>query len=139
MCALSTTLPVYGRFGATAACRSRAATGTTSRPARCVRTAGRVGTTRVDDISATFEIPDADILLSDVPFFEAGWNFSGSADVGVMWALSDAASLGLEVGARYHGDLDGDDSAIGGLALASINDTGSRTSFPISLRFQMKF
>ena len=138
--ALSTTLPVYGRFegyrslSLEGGYRHYFATGKV-RP----YLAGRVGTTRVDDISATFEIPDADILLSDVPFFEAGWNFSGGADVGVMWALSDAASLGLEVGARYHGDLDGDDSAIGGLGLASINDTGSRTSFPISLRFQMKF
>lgn len=138
--ALDTTLPVFGRFDGYRSLsleggyRHYLATGKV-RP----YIAGRLGATRVDDIGATFAIPDANILLSDVPFFEGGWNFGGGADLGVMWALSDAASLGVEVGARYHGDLDGDDSAIGGLGLASINDTGARTSFPISLRFQMRF
>jgi len=138
--ALNTTLPVFGRFegykslSIEGGYRHYLGTGKV-RP----YIAGRVGATRVDDITATFAIPDANILLSDVPFFEGGWNLGGGADLGVMWALSDAASLGVEVGARYHGDLDGDDAAIGGLGLASINDTGSRTSFPVSLRFQMRF
>lgn len=138
--ALNTTLPVFGRFDGYKSLsleggyRHDLATGKV-RP----YIAGRLGATRVDDIGATFAIPDADILLSDVPFFDGVWNFGGGADLGVMWALSDAASLGVEVGARYHGDLDGDDSAIGRLGLASINDTGARTSFPISLRFQMRF
>ena len=138
--ALNTTLPVYGRFDGY---RSLALEGgyrhylSTGKLRPYV--AGRLGATRVDDINATFSIPDANILISDVPFFDGGWNLSGGGDLGVMWALSDAASLGVEVGARYHGDLDGNDSAIGGLGLASINNTGSRTSFPVSLRFQMRF
>jgi hypothetical protein len=138
--ALNTTLPVFGRFDGYKSLsleggyRHYLSTGKV-RP----YIAGRLGTTRVDDIAATFSIPDANILLTDVPFFDGGWNLSGGADLGVTWALSDAASLGVEVGARYHGDLDGDDGAIAGLGLASINDTGARTSFPISLRFQMRF
>ena len=61
------------------------------------------------------------------------------ADLGVAWALSEKASLALEIGARYHGDVSDDDSAIGGLGLATINDTGSRTAFPVGVRFQMRF
>ena len=53
--------------------------------------------------------------------------------------MSEKASLGLEVGARYHGDISDDDSALSGLGLASINDTGKRTSYPVNLRLQFRF
>ena len=101
--------------------------------------AGRVGATRVDAIAATFTIPDAAITLSNVPFYDGGWVMGAAADIGVAWSLSERASVALEAGVRYHGDLSDDDSAIGGLGLASINDTGARTAFPVGLRFQMRF
>ena len=43
------------------------------------------------------------------------------------------------MGARYHGDISDDDSALGGLGLASINNTGKRTSYPVNLRLQVRF
>lgn len=139
--ALDTTLPVYGRFDgyesytAEAGYRHYFADGTT-RP----YVAARLGATwYVDGINATFTIPDADITIADVPFFDSSRVLSGGVDVGVLWSLSESVSLGAEVGVRYHGDLDDNDSAIGGLGLASINDTGSRTSYPVNVRLQITF
>ena len=138
--ALETTLPVSGRFGSYDALgleggyRYYFGSGSV-RP----YIAGRLGATHVNSIKATFTIPDANIALNDVPFFKSGWQLSGGADLGVMWALTDKTSLGLEVGARYHGNLSGDDSALAGLGLAGINNTGKRTSYPVNLRLQMRF
>lgn len=138
--ALDTTLPVYGRFEGYKAMsleggyRHFFGTGKV-RP----YVAGRIGTTKVDGINATFTIPDAAITLTDVPFFDGGWQMSGGADLGLLWSMSEKASLGLEVGARYHGDISDDDSALSGLGLASINDAGKRTSYPVNLRLQFRF
>lgn len=138
--ALDTTLPVYGRFEGYKAMsleggyRHFFGTGKV-RP----YVAGRIGTTKVDGINATFTIPDAAITLTNVPFFDGGWQMSGGADLGLLWSMSEKASLGLEVGARYHGDISDDDSALSGLGLASINDTGKRTSYPVNLRLQFRF
>lgn len=138
--ALNTTLPVYGRFEGYKAMsleggyRHFFGTGKV-RP----YVAGRIGTTKVDGINATFTIPDAAITLTDVPFFDGGWQISGGADLGLMWSMSEKASLGLEVGARYHGDIADDDSALAGLGLGTINDTGKRTSYPVNLRLQLRF
>ena len=138
--ALDTTLPVYGRFEGYKALsleggyRHFFGTGKV-RP----YVAGRIGTTKVDGINATFTIPDAAITLTDVPFFDGGWQMSGGADLGLLWSMSEKASLGLEVGARYHGDISDDDSALAGLGLGSINDAGKRTSYPVNLRLQFRF
>lgn len=138
--ALDATLPVYGRFEGYKALsleggyRYFYGTGKV-RP----YVAGRIGTTRVDSVKATFTIPDADIALNDVPFFDGGWVFSGGADIGLLWSASDKTSLGLEIGARYHGNISDDDSALGGLGLASINNAGRRTSYPMNLRLQVRF
>ncbi|HTL14458.1 MAG TPA: hypothetical protein VL251_05115 [Thermomonas sp.] len=138
--ALDATLPVYGRFDGydslalEGGYRHYFGTGKV-RP----YIAGRLGATRVDDIKATFSIPDAAITLTDVPFYDGGWMFSGGADLGLLFAVSEKASLGVEVGMRYHGDISDDDSALSGLGLARINDTGSRTSYPVNLRLQVRF
>lgn len=138
--ALNTTLPVYGRFEGYKAMsleggyRHFFGTGKV-RP----YVAGRIGTTKVDGINATFTIPDAAITLTGVPFFDGGWQMSGGADLGLLWSMSEKASLGLEVGARYHGDISDDDSALSGLGLGSINDAGKRTSYPVNLRLQFRF
>lgn len=138
--ALDTTLPVYGRFEGYKAMSLEAGyrhffgTGKL-RP----YLAGRIGSTKVDGINATFTIPDAAITLTDVPFFDGGWQLSGGADLGLLWSMTEKSSLGLEVGARYHGDIADDDSALSGLGLASINDAGKRTSYPVNLRLQIRF
>lgn len=138
--ALDTTLPVFGRFGRYNALTLEGGyryyfSDGNARP----YVAGRIGATRVGSIDATFRIPDANITLSDVPFYDSSWALGGGADLGVIWQLSEAASLGAEVGVRYHGKLEDDDSGIGGLGLGSINDAGARTSFPVSMRLEFRF
>lgn len=101
--------------------------------------AGRLGATRTDDIRATFEIPDADILIANVPFTEKKWSASAGIDVGLLFPIGENASITAQTGVRYVADLEGDDSAIGGLGLGSINDTGKRVSYPISVGFRYDF
>ena len=138
--ALDTTLPVYGHFGSynslalEAGYRHYFGEGR-ARP----YLAGRLGTTRINRIKADFAIPDADIALNDVPFYDGGWVFSGGADVGVMWTLGEKTALGVEAGVRYHSDIGDDDSALAGLGLQRINDSGSRLSYPLNVRLQVRF
>ncbi|MEN1930012.1 hypothetical protein WCE37_13610 [Luteimonas sp. MJ250] len=104
-----------------------------------LRIGARVGATRVDEIRATFEIPDAGITIADAPFNDSGWLASGGLDVGVIVPFGETFSMTLASGVRYTADLKDDDSAIGGLGLATINDTGSRFSVPVTLSARWDF
>ena len=101
--------------------------------------AGRLGATQTDDIRATFEIPDAAITIANAPFTEKKWAATAGVDVGVLIPVSEAFSITAQAGVRYVADLEGDDSAIGGLGLGSINDTGKRVSVPISIAARFDF
>lgn len=101
--------------------------------------AGRLGATQVDDINATFVIPDAAISIVNAPFTKKNWAGSAAVDVGVLIPVGERFSLTAQAGVRYTGNLDGDDSAIGGLGLGSINDTGSRISVPMSVGMRFDF
>lgn len=48
-------------------------------------------------------------------------------------------SVQAETGVRYISSLSDDDSAIGGLGLASINGVGDRTYVPVTLRAKFAF
>lgn len=139
--ALSTTLPINGTFSDYKALTVEGGyryffgdLGST-RPF----VAGRLGATRTDDIRATFEIPDAEILIADVPFTDKKWSASAGVDVGVLFPVGEKGSIIAQTGIRYTADLEGNDSAIGGLGLGSINDTGKRVSYPISVGFRYDF
>ena len=101
--------------------------------------AGRIGATETDAIRATFEIPDAGIVIPTGPFFEQAWALSGGLVAGVVVPLGERFSMTLSGGVSYIGELSGDDSAIGGLGLAAINDTGSRVSMPLSITARWDF
>jgi hypothetical protein len=109
--------------------------------------AGRVGVARVEEIRASFTVPvpngvgtePNDIVLSNVAFFDDSTVWTIGADIGVSFDVSERFSLSAEAGIRYNSDLDGNDSAIGGLGLARINDTGERWSAPILIRGALKF
>ncbi len=139
--ALATELPVYGTFGAYEALSAEVGyrhyfgTAGASRPF----VAARLGATRTDAISATFEIPAAGITIADAPFFDSGWSATGGVDVGVLIPAGETFSVTLTGGLRYVADLKDDDSAIGGLGLAGINDTGSRVSLPVTLAARWDF
>ncbi|HLU91355.1 MAG TPA: hypothetical protein VKZ46_02100 [Pedomonas sp.] len=139
--ALQAGLPVYGTFeryealSAEVGYRYFFGTPGSARPF----VGGRIGATRTDDIRATFEIPDGGITIPDAAFYEAGWVASGGLDIGVIMPVSDTFSVTLSSGVRYTSDLKDDDSAIGGLGLARINDTGSRLSWPLALSARWDF
>ncbi|MBX3710576.1 MAG: hypothetical protein KF800_01220 [Lysobacter sp.] len=139
--ALSTTLPVRGTFSdykaLTAEAGYRYYFGELG-PARPF-VAGRLGATRTDGIRATFAIPDAAITIADVPFTKSTWSVSGGVDVGLLFPVSEKVSITAQTGVRYVADVDGDDSAIGGLGLGSINDTGKRVSYPVSVGLRVDF
>ena len=101
--------------------------------------AARLGATETDVIQATFEIPDAAITIQDAPFYEKGWAVSGGVEAGVLVPFTDNFSMTFTAGLSYIGDLSDDDSAIAGLGLASINDTGSRVSLPVMVTGRWDF
>ena len=101
--------------------------------------AARLGATETDAIKATFEIPAAAITIPDAPFFEKAWAVSGGVEAGVQIQFTERFSMTITGGVNYIGDLSGDDSAIGGLGLAAINDTGSRVSMPLSVTGRWDF
>lgn len=101
--------------------------------------AARLGATETDVIRATFEIPDAAITIPDAAFYDKGWALSGGLEAGVQIPFTDRLSMTLAAGVNYIGDLSDDDSAIAGLGLATINDTGSRVSTPVSITGRWDF
>ena len=139
--ALDAELPVYGTFGdyealaAEVGYRHYFGTVGFARPF----VGARIGATRTNGIRATFDIPDAGITIAGAPLHETGWSATGGLDLGVVMPVSDTFSVTLASGVRYVGDLKDDDSAIGGLGLASINDTGSRFSVPLTLSARWDF
>lgn len=59
--------------------------------------------------------------------------------MGLLIPVGETFSLAVASGLRYSGDLKDDDSAIAGLGLARINDTGSRLSVPVTLTARWDF
>jgi opacity protein-like surface antigen len=138
--ALSQTLPVFGTFGEYNATRIEAGVrqyfgADGFRP----YVAGRVGVAVTDEIRASFAIPDANILISNVAFYDESTVLALGADAGVSYALSDRFTVGAEVGVRYSAGLEDNDSAIAGLGLSRINDEGDRWSIPVTVRARLAF
>ncbi|MCX7556908.1 hypothetical protein OS187_08770 [Xanthomonadaceae bacterium JHOS43] len=139
--ALNTELDVFGRFSGydayTWEVGYRHFFGDTGKVRPFV--AARLGATETDVITATFEIPDAAITIPNAPFYDKGWAVSGGLDAGVLFPFTKRFSMTFTAGLNYIGDLSDDDSAIAGLGLATINDTGSRVSMPVTLTGRWDF
>ncbi|ATD67529.1 MULTISPECIES: hypothetical protein [Luteimonas] len=139
--ALSAELPIYGSFSEYEALSAQVGyryyfgTPDTARPF----IDGYLGATRTHQISATFDIPAGGISIPNAPFYESGWAATGGANVGVIVPLGETFSMTLSGGVRYVSNLTDDDSALGGLELSSINDTGKRVSVPITLSGRWDF
>jgi hypothetical protein len=138
---VNATLPVLGQFS-----KYKAWTGTIGYrhylgAPGSVRPYGAVhlGATRTGKINATFDIPAAAINIPNAPFYKRSWSFTPGADVGLSLPVGESFSLQAEAGVRYTAGLRDDDSAIAGLGLATINDTGKRLSVPITVRAKFSF
>jgi hypothetical protein len=147
--ALSAELPVFGRFGAYEATSLEVGLRQYFGGESAIKPyiAGRAGVTFVDEIRASFSVPvpngvgsePNDIAINNVAFYDETTSFIVGVDVGVSFDVTDRFSLSAETGLRYQGELDGNDSAIGGLGLASINDDGARVFAPLVIRGSLKF
>lgn len=139
--ALNTALPVYGTFSRYEAWSAEVGVRWFFMDADYARPymGARIGAAETDDISATFAVPAADILIPDAPFYEKAWRASAGLDLGVNIPFNKRISLNAETGVRWVDDLRGDDSVIGGLGLARINDTGRRISVPMTLALRWDF
>lgn len=139
--ALNTELDVFGRFSGydayTWEVGYRHFFGDTGKVQPFV--AARLGATETDVIRATFEIPDAGITIPNAPFYDKGWAVSGGLEAGVQIPFTTRFSMTFTAGLNYIGSLSDDDSAIAGLGLATINDTGSRVSMPLTLTGRWDF
>lgn len=109
--------------------------------------AARAGVAFVDEIRASFQVPVPDLVgtepndinLNNVPFYDDSTTVSAGLDVGASWQVAERLSVSAEVGIRYRGDLDGNDAAIGGLGLASINNDSDAISVPVSVKLSYAF
>lgn len=139
--ALNTELPVYGAFDTYKAMNVELGYRHFFGQAGSARPfiGARVGATQIDAIKATFTIPDGGITIANAPFYDKGWSLSGGLDAGVVIPATQTFSVTLATGLSYHGELKDDDSAIGGLGLARINDTGSRLSMPVTATLRWDF
>ena len=139
--ALDTELDVFGRFSGYDAYTWEVGYRHFFRDGSRVRpfVSARLGATETDDIRATFEIPDAAITIPNAPFYEKDWALSGGLEAGAQISFTERFSMRLTAGVNYIDDLSGDDSAIGGLGLARINDTGKRVSVPLSVTGRFDF
>jgi hypothetical protein len=141
--ALNATLPIFGAFGELTSWSLEGGAryyfaGETFRPF----VGGRLGFARQEAVAATFTIPSAPaggITLRNVPFFDDTTSLTAGAEAGIAFGLGEGVTGSASVGARYVGEFDGNDSALGGLGLASINDGTDRVTFPIQARISLTF
>jgi hypothetical protein len=99
---------------------------------------GLAGLRFVKKLPATFSVPAAGVVLSDVPFYDSSNVVVFGADVGFTFELSKTVAVGLETGPRYQTGLS-DLEGLAGTGLERINDTGSRWSMPVVATVSVRF
>jgi hypothetical protein len=141
--ALNATLPVFGEFGDLKNLEFEAGAryffaGDGISPF----IGGSLGAVQQDRVNATFTIPDAPaggITLSNVPFFKKTTALSVGVEGGVSIGLSDTVDGRLSAGAKYIGAARGDDTALSGLGLGTINNGSERWSYPVKATLAVRF
>jgi hypothetical protein len=101
--------------------------------------AARAGLSFTSGINANFAVPDAAIALNDVPFYKSSVSATLGGDLGVAIPVAEKVDFNLETGIRWTSGLRGDDAALAGLGLASINNVGSRWDIPVRAGLTFRF
>lgn len=96
---------------------------------------GRIGAAKVKDINVT--TTSQGVVSAPSRLYNGGWVPTGAALIGVETPVFNRATIGLETGVRYAGELDRASSANVNLAAAA--DDGSRWSIPVTLRGRYRF
>ena len=92
----------------------------------------------ISELPATFSVPAAGVVLSDVPFYDKSTVGVFGADLGFAYDLNESVAMGIEAGLRYasgSSNLEG----LAGTGLEPINDTGSRWSVPVTATLKFRF
>ena len=92
----------------------------------------------ISELPATFSVPAAGVVLTDVPFYDKSTVGVFGADLGFVYDVNKSVALGIEAGLRYQtgpSDLEG----LAGTGLEPINDTGSRWSLPVTATVMFRF
>lgn len=105
----------------------------------------QIGLKDVDDISASFSVPDVTFVdpfqaaLTNAPFYDGGTIFSYGIGVGVDYRISDSSSISLETGLYSQEAMDDNDSVLDVLGLGTLNDEGDLDYMPLTLRYTFNF
>jgi len=97
-----------------------------------------VGARWIDAMPATFTVPAAGVVLSDVPFYDDSVAPTFGGDFGLQFKLAPAVRLGVEAGLRWTGNL-ADLDGLAGTGLENLNDSSSRWTLPIMGTITFKF
>ena len=101
---------------------------------------GRVGVTRLEDISLQNASVGFAPLAADIPLYDSDWVGSAAGLAGIETPIARHATLALESGVRYTQGPSTDTSVLApGVPLAGINNGGGRVSIPLMLRGRYRF
>ncbi len=92
----------------------------------------------VSELPSTFSVPAANVVLSDVPFYDSSTVGVFGADLGFSYDLGESVAFNVEAGLRYQTGLS-DLEGLAGTGLEPINDVGSRWSVPVLAGLTFRF
>jgi hypothetical protein len=101
--------------------------------------AGVAGVRFLSVAPATFSVPAANVVLTDLPFYDKSTVGVFGADLGASYDLSHNVAIGVEAGLRYQTKPSGIDTGLAGTGLEKINDVASRWSVPILGQITFRF
>ena len=99
---------------------------------------GVAGLRFLQGTDVTVIVRELALTMADVPYFESSTLFLVGGDAGISRDLSDTIAVGAEIGLRFHGKP-GAEVIFDDPALATVNDTGSRWSIPVSGFVKVRF
>lgn len=99
---------------------------------------GVVGLRFLQATDVTVTVRELGLTLADVPYFDSTTLFLIGGDAGISRDISNTVAIGAEIGLRFHGKP-GAEVVFDDPALATVNDTGSRWSIPISGFLTVRF
>jgi hypothetical protein len=96
------------------------------------------GVKRIDTINATLSVPDADVVLPDVPFYDKSTVGTFGGDFGMRYDVTEMFAINAELGIHYQGspkEVEG----LEGTGLENLNNAGSRWSVPLMFGLSFMF
>jgi hypothetical protein len=92
----------------------------------------------IEAMPATFRVPAANVVLSEVPFYDEAVVPTFGGDFGVQFRAGERVRFGVEAGLRWIGDIK-DVDGLAGTGLENLNDTSSRWVLPILGTLSVRF